>query len=59
MINIDREIKVFLYEGSIDMRSGFERLGFFCAKSVASKIGAWKSLCFSGQESSAGEVSLS
>jgi transposase len=38
MINIDREIKVFLYEGSIDMRSGFERLSFFVQSQLHQKL---------------------
>lgn len=38
MINIDRELKVFLFDGSIDMRSGFERLSFLVQNQMQQKL---------------------
>lgn len=38
MISMDGEIKVFLYESSIDMRAGFERLSFFVQIQMRQKL---------------------
>lgn len=38
MINLDGEIKVFLYRDGIDMRAGFERLSFMVQNEMCQKL---------------------